>query len=239
VTDSQAPEPAQKPADANRLNPMAANRRPGKAPAQGVPLQATHSHSEKGTSSGGSSADETHGIARRDGDTLASTERTLASTERLLDEHFDTVFRYAYRLTGSATAADDVAQEVFLRVFRNLHQLRDAGAAKGWLLVITRNEFARWCKKFAPKPSLETLDAAEEPAEPESVAVDREEWVQQSLEQLPLDYRTVVMMFYFEQLSYTEIAQQLQIPLGTVMSRLNRGKSHLKKALTALAEPNA
>ncbi len=206
---------------------MPANRRPGKDSAQKGSPESVEVPSKKGTSA----------VAPN---SVSPCEQgdTLASTEQLLDHHFDTVFRYAYRLTGNATAAEDVAQEVFLRAFRNLHQLRDVGAAKGWLLVITRNEFARWCKKYAPKPSLEMVEAPEVPEEPDSVAVDREEWVQQSLEQLPLDYRTVVVMFYFEQLSYAEIAQQLEIPLGTVMSRLNRGKSHLKKALTALAEPN-
>lgn len=168
----------------------------------------------------------------------AAEVQALVSTEQLLEEHHETVFRYAYRLTGNSAAADDVAQEVFLRAFRSLHQLRDARAARGWLLVITRNEFARWCKKFAPKPSLEVETVSESGEDVDSSAVDREEWVQQSLALLPVDYRLVVVMFYFEQLSYSEIADELAIPMGTVMSRLNRGRAHLKKALTALAEPN-
>jgi RNA polymerase sigma-70 factor, ECF subfamily len=246
VTESQAPEPNPTPEVKTGLNPMATHRRPGtdSAPqtslhkdstqpdsAQTDPANAINGRDDLGHNSGVVNG------ARQVEPAANLTNAKLTNTEQLLDEHFELVFRYAYRLSGNATAAEDVAQEVFLRAFRNLHQLRDAGAAKGWLLVITRNEFNRWCTKYAPQPSLEAHEAPEESAEPESAVIDREEWVQQSLDQLPLDYRTVVVMFYFEQLSYTEIAEQLEIPLGTVMSRLNRGKAHLKKTLTNLAEP--
>jgi RNA polymerase sigma-70 factor, ECF subfamily len=163
---------------------------------------------------------------------------TAISSERLLEEHHATVFSYAYRLTGNSSAAEDVAQEVFVRAFRSLHQLRDDQAMRGWLLVITRNEFARWCKKFAPKSSVEIEEASESQAEEGSEAIDRAEWVQRALAQLPAEYQLVVNMFYFEQLSYVEIAESLSIPIGTVMSRLSRGRNHLKKSLIALAEPN-
>jgi RNA polymerase sigma-70 factor (ECF subfamily) len=230
---------------------MATHRRPGtdSAPQTSLHKDSTQPDSAKTDSANRDSANAINGRgdlghnsgvlngARQVEPAANLTNTNLTSTERLLDEHFELVFRYAYRLSGNATAAEDVAQEVFLRAFRNLHQLRDAGAAKGWLLVITRNEFNRWCKKYAPQPSLEMHEAPEESAESENEVTDREEWVQQSLDQLPADYRTVVVMFYFEQLSYMEIAQQLEIPLGTVMSRLNRGKAHLKKTLTNLAEP--
>lgn len=162
-----------------------------------------------------------------------------SAAERLLESYHSVVFSYAYRLSGNAAAAEDVSQEVFVRAFRNLHQLRDEKAMRGWLLVITRNEFARWCKKFAPPANLENQDFRESPVELGSEAVDRAEWVQKALGQLPAEYRLVVNMFYFEQLSYAEIAEALSVPMGTVMSRLNRGRTHLKKTLTSLAEPNS
>ncbi len=165
-------------------------------------------------------------------------EMRLARTEQLLDEHHDTVYRYAYRLTGCSASAEDITQEVFLRAFRGLHQLRQAGAERGWLLVIARNEFARWCKKSSPKLSLEANDSWEVEADEAGRSLERTEWVQRALEQLPREFRLVVLMFYFEQFSYAEIAEQLDVPIGTVMSRLSRGRSHLKKALDGLAQPN-
>ncbi len=162
----------------------------------------------------------------------------LLTAERLLDEFHDSVFRYAYRLSGDASAADDISQEAFVRAMRSLHQLRDPQAALGWLLAITRNEFARWCRKFGRQSTVQ-LDEVWQVADATDYEVlDRAEWVQVALRQLPDDFRVIISMYYFEQLSYTEIAAELAIPLGTVMSRLNRGKLHLKQALRNLAEPN-
>ncbi len=155
----------------------------------------------------------------------------LVETEKLLDLHQDAVFRYAFRLSGCTSTAEDIAQEVFLRAFQNLHQLRDSAAARGWLLVIARNEFLRWCRKskasgLAVNP--QECDLAEESEQPQ---IDLQEWVGSALQQLPSEFRLVLLMYYFEELSYAEIAEQLNIPLGTVMSRLNRGRAHLKTAL--------
>ncbi len=222
VTDPQDPEFARDPAARNGMNPMAASRPSADSrPIADDPFDV----SEPDKNPAKPDKNPENNVAEK------NSTSCLEQTEQLLNDHFDTVFRYAYRLTGNSSAAEDVAQEVFLRAFRNSHQLRDAGAAKGWLFVITRNEFARWCKKFAPRSSLEMLDIPDHQTAADCSAIDREEWVQQALEQLPVDYRTVIGMFYFEQLSYVEIAEELGIPIGTVMSRLNRGRAHLKKTL--------
>jgi RNA polymerase sigma-70 factor (ECF subfamily) len=158
-----------------------------------------------------------------------------ARTQRLLDTHHQSVFRYAYRLTGCSASAEDIAQEVFLRAFRSIHQLRDDRAERGWLLVITRNEFNRWCRKSQSTCSLDASTAEIAETESNSPQLDDGEWVQRAIAELPAEFRIVLLMFYFEELSYAEIARQLDIPLGTVMSRLSRGKSHLKTALETLA----
>ena len=155
----------------------------------------------------------------------------MAQTERLLAEHQQAVFRYAYRLCGSAAAAEDVTQEVFLRAFRNLHQLRDEAAAGGWLLAIARNEFLRHRRKKGDSVELLDPHISEIADEPQPPAVDHQEWVAHALEQLPDEFRLVLLMYYFEELSYAQIAENLKIPIGTVMSRLSRGKTHLKTAL--------
>jgi RNA polymerase sigma-70 factor, ECF subfamily len=167
-----------------------------------------------------------------------STEERLARTNELLECHQESVYKYAYRLTGSRSAAEDVTQEVFLRVFKSIGQLRDPLAEKAWLMTITRNEFSRWCRLAAAhrgSPMNENIPGCDECS---VTGLERDDWVQSALEQLPEEFRTVVLMYYFEELSYAQIAQQLEIPIGTVMSRLSRGKNHLKRCLDQLSIPN-
>lgn len=161
-----------------------------------------------------------------------SPQQRLACTERLLEEYQQRVYRYAYRLSSCAATAEDITQEVFLRAFRSLHQLRSEAAASGWLLAIARNEFLRHCRRRATSGEVivdpQDCDTA---AEQLPSPIENQEWVATALEQLPEDFRLVLLMYYFEELSYAQIAEQLKIPLGTVMSRLSRGKAHLKAAL--------
>lgn len=171
-------------------------------------------------------------LAQHDSVSPAPLDERLRLTEQLLEEHQATVFRYAFRLSGCAATAEDIVQEVFLRAFRSLHQLRDESAARGWLLTIARNEFMRAVRKTSPASlSIEPPDPETVTAELNVPLLDQQEWVGVALEQLPEEFRLVLLMFYFEELSYAEIAEQLNIPLGTVMSRLSRGRSHLKQAL--------
>ncbi len=171
-----------------------------------------------------------------DQDQKEDTAERFLRTERILDQHHDTVFRYAYRLCGCASTAEDITQDVYLRAFRSIHQLRDELAARGWLLVITRNEFARWCRR---KSETIGVDLDSEACTGLSVSpqstLEQTEWVESALQQLPNEFRTVLVMFYFEELSYAEIAEYLQIPIGTVMSRLSRGRAHMKAALDSVA----
>ncbi len=170
---------------------------------------------------------------------VLSDRDRLARVNQLVERHHELLFRYAFRLTGCRAAAEDIVQEVFLRVFRAIDQLRDELAERAWLLTITRNEFARWCRMATQQRAsavvVEDLDDAQEPEEHE---IEQRDWVQAALEQLPNEFRTVVLMYYFEHLSYTEIANQLALPIGTVMSRLSRAKGHLRRCLDELALPH-
>lgn len=167
-----------------------------------------------------------------------STEERLARTNELLESHHESVFKYAFRLTGCRAAAEDVTQEVFLRVFKSIGQLRDRLAEKAWLMTITRNEFSRWCKLTLANRGNSVHEEVASCAENALDELERGDWVQAALRQLPEEFRAVVLMYYFEQLSYAEISQRLAIPLGTVMSRLSRAKYHLKRCLDALSVPN-
>jgi RNA polymerase sigma-70 factor (ECF subfamily) len=166
-----------------------------------------------------------------------SIEPTLApgidmlALAALVEEHSDLLYRYAYRLSGSAADAEDLTQQTFLAAHRHLDQLREPGRAKSWLCSILRNVYLKQVRGHNTIP-LSTLHEIAEPIADAAVEspVD-EEQLQTALLELPEEYRSPVILFYFGELSYKEIAEQLAVPIGTVMSRLARAKSFLKKRL--------
>lgn len=172
-----------------------------------------------------------------------SPSQRVSITEQLVDDFHEPVYRYLYWLTGCRATAEDITQDVFTRAFRGVHNLRERAAAKPWLLRIARNEFSRWCTKKKTKAAgtfgdddLQVDFDSPDERDQESLN-DNVEWVQRGLSDLSSEFRVVLLMYYFEQKSYTEIAQELEIPIGTVMSRLNRGRQKLKDSLARLAEP--
>jgi RNA polymerase sigma-70 factor (ECF subfamily) len=152
----------------------------------------------------------------------------------LIAAHHASLYRYAYRLTGMAADAEDLSQQTFLIAQQKLHQLREAERAAGWLFAILRSCYLKWRrKKFPMTSTLADLEMGEVPQpEAELSAVDGEE-LQQVLSELHEDLRLVLLMFYFEELSYKQIADELDMPIGTVMSRLSRAKQKLKERLSA------
>ena len=155
----------------------------------------------------------------------------------LIAAHHAPLYRYAYRLTGMAADAEDLTQQAFLIAQQKLHQLREAERAAGWLFAILRSCYLKWRRKRFPMTStLADLDMADVPQPvPELRAVDSEE-LQRVLEELHGDLRLILLMFYFEELSYKQIADELDIPIGTVMSRLSRAKQKLRERLSAAEE---
>ncbi len=149
-------------------------------------------------------------------------------TETLIQNYHADVYRYAFWLSGDNTAAEDVTQETFIRAFRGLQGLRDPASARAWLLRIARNEFLRTCRKKRDEREL-PHDIAYEASGLDGL--DNADWLGHALSGLAPEYRNVLMLFYFEQLSYEAIAEALGIPMGTVMSRLNRGRKQLRASL--------
>jgi RNA polymerase sigma-70 factor (ECF subfamily) len=151
---------------------------------------------------------------------------------RLVSEHHQSVYRYAFRLAGSVVDAEDLTQQVFLTAQQRLGQLRNAESVRSWLFTILRNCFLKNCQKRRPLPAGNlrlNLESIPEPIRDE-LAIDQER-LQAAIEGLPPRYRVVLTMFYFEELSYREIAARLDLPIGTVMSRLARAKAHLRSRL--------
>jgi RNA polymerase sigma-70 factor (ECF subfamily) len=150
----------------------------------------------------------------------------------LVDEHYVALYRYAYRLTGSGADAEDLTQEAFCKAQSSFRQLRDQGRAKPWLFSILRNAYLHRVRadKQQPCVSLEGVGDVPEPA-PEALPEIDPELLQQALNELPEVYRTPIILFYFEDFGYREIAEQMDLPIGTVMSRLARAKGYLRARL--------
>jgi RNA polymerase sigma-70 factor (ECF subfamily) len=152
--------------------------------------------------------------------------------QRLVQDHYQSLYRYAFRLTGSATDAEDLTQEAYCKAQLKLGQLRDPERARPWLFSILRNAYLhrlRELRQGHPVP----LDSIAEVAEPQPdplPEVDPER-LQAALNELPEAFRSVVILYYFEEFSYRDIAEQMDLPMGTVMSRLSRAKACLRQKL--------
>jgi RNA polymerase sigma factor (sigma-70 family) len=176
------------------------------------------------------------------GDAVGGAEAQWAppSWDDIVREHSGRVYRLAYRLTGDTHDAEDLTQDVFIRVFRSLDSYRP-GTFEGWLHRITTNLFLDRMRRKARI----RFDALPEDAErvagsdrsPEAVYADRhlDADVEAALNALPADFRVAVVLCDIEQLSYEEIADVLHVKLGTVRSRISRGRTMLRRSLSARA----
>ena len=148
----------------------------------------------------------------------------------VLDHHRD-VYRYAYRLTGRQADAEDLTQQTFLIAQQRLHQVRQPQRVVSWLFAILRSCYLKAERKSTPLPATSVeLDVDSIPDSPAENVID-EELLQAAIDELPEEFKLVLVMFYFEECSYKDIAGQLQIPIGTVMSRLTRAKGRLRSRL--------
>ena len=155
--------------------------------------------------------------------------------------HLDAAFSYARWLTRNEAEAEDVVQDACLRAMRFISSLRDDNA-RPWLLAIVRNT---WYSRAARRGMAARQSAADPSAfELPDDALDPEERllqqhtvarVRKAIEQLPIDFREALVLRELEGLSYKEIAVVLQVPIGTVMSRLARGRERLMSALRLTA----
>ena len=160
---------------------------------------------------------------------LPGGQRTV---QKLVDAHYAALYRYAYRLSGSASDAEDLTQDAFCQAQAKLGQLRDPCRAKAWLFSILRNAFLHRVR--ADKHGhLVPLDGVGDLPElpPEPLPEIEPERLQQALNELPEVFRTPIILYYFEDFSYRDIAEQMDLPIGTVMSRLARAKAFLRSRL--------
>lgn len=182
---------------------------------------------------------------RVDADALL-VERCLAGDdaawEQLVKGHTRRVYGLCYRFTGRDSEAQDLTQEVFLRVFRTLHSFRTSeGTFVVWLTRLTRNLLIDNYRRTRSERSTESLDdqlpLLEEKGagmgRADSLTLEREasELLQAALQKLSPELRETVILRDLQELEYREIAQALNVPEGTVKSRLNRGRAELARVL--------
>ena len=159
------------------------------------------------------------------------------SWERIVEEHSDRVYRLAYRLTGDRHDAEDLTQEVFVRVFRSLDRYTP-GTFEGWLHRITTNLFLDQARRkqrirFDALSDERAARLASASPSPDAAYADQrfDDDVEAALATLPPDFRAAVVLCDVEGLTYEEIAEILGAKLGTVRSRISRGRAMLRQAL--------
>lgn len=153
---------------------------------------------------------------------------------RLVDTHYAALYRFALSLTKSATDACDLTQQTFYIWATKGEGLRDVSKAKAWLFTTLYREFLRGRRRDARMTAIEDLPPAEQdPADltPDAIGRMDAHLVMAALQEVEPLFREPLTLFYLQDLSYLEIAEILGVPIGTVMSRLSRGKAHLRARL--------
>lgn len=160
----------------------------------------------------------------------------------------DSLYRTALRMTRNPADAEDLVQEAYLRAFRSLHQFKPGTNLRAWIFRIMTNAYINEYRKRSRRPTSSSLDDLEEfylydhlidsgvqptSERPEDVVLDRltAQDVIDALDDLSDDFREVVLLADVEGFSYREIAEIMDIPVGTVMSRLYRARRRLQKSL--------
>ncbi|HEY3283882.1 MAG TPA: sigma-70 family RNA polymerase sigma factor [Armatimonadota bacterium] len=173
-------------------------------------------------------------------------DRDLELFQSLMTKHQDQLYRTAYRMTGNPDDAEDLVQEVLVEAFRSFHRFQRGTYFDRWVYRIMSHTFIDRLRR-KPKVALESLDEEHggrdgdpyrrEPADPgagpEELALRRElgDKVQEALLRIPEEYRLVVALSDIEGLSYEEISRAVGCPIGTVRSRLHRGRSLMAQKL--------
>jgi RNA polymerase sigma-70 factor (ECF subfamily) len=168
--------------------------------------------------------------------------------EELLKNNIDTIFNYALFITGNREKALDLMQDTIVTVLSKKHLYREEDHFKSWIFRVLKNNFINKIKHDA---ILNEISFSDLQKDDDSPAIDfpaanisledtedpiLKDKIREVLEKMQPEYREVIELVLVEELSYEETARTLEIPVGTVMSRLHRGRNFLKKALGQEAE---
>jgi len=179
---------------------------------------------------------------------MTAADDTKESFERLAAAHLHPLYSMAVRLTRQPQEAEDLVQETLLRAYRFFDKFERGTNFKAWVFKILKNAFINRYRKAQKEPDTVDFDAIEEgleslvadapagapaPADPERVFFDKviDGEIEKAIDELPAEFRMVLLMAVVEEMSYKEIATALSIPIGTVMSRLHRARRMLQGRL--------
>lgn len=158
----------------------------------------------------------------------------------VVNHHYGDVYRFALSLVHDESEAADLTQEAFWRLADKALQVRDPGKVKSWLFTTLHREFMGKRRRLGRHPHSDLESAAGElpVVEPEVVEHLDGQTAVEALANVEQTFRAPLALFYLEDYSYAEIAEILGIPLGTVMSRLSRGKARLQQLLADRGSPS-
>jgi RNA polymerase sigma-70 factor (ECF subfamily) len=163
-------------------------------------------------------------------------------------EYLDGLYSYAMVLTRNHAEAEDLVQETYIRAMQAMRKLRADSNIKGWLFTILKNIWFNQLRKRRNGPQMVEIDSGDDAAnhivEPSKNSHDHyvskleAEQVRAAIQQLPIEFREIILLREYEDLSYREIASILRCPLGTVMSRLGRARAKLGALIPAVTQSN-
>ena len=162
---------------------------------------------------------------------------TTENREQALLPHLDAAYNLARWLTRDARDAEDVVQEAYLRALKHFDTFK-GGDARPWVLKIVRNTYYTWIHRNRVNEAMTPFDEEEDihisdAPNPEMVLLKQTDMklVRQALRKLPTEFLEVIVLREFEELSYKQIAETIQVPVGTVMSRLARARGRLAQII--------
>ena len=160
--------------------------------------------------------------------------RDRESFEELALPLLDSLYRYARWLTKNATEAEDLVQEAYFKAFRGFESFVAGSNIRAWMFRILRNTFLTSRTGLRAIPPVPLDEDMPDPATPETNFLERAnaDALRRAIDDLPVDFREVLLMCDVEGMRYKEIADALSIPIGTVTSRLLRARARLRKALS-------
>ncbi len=174
-------------------------------------------------------------VTRSQRELSGGEEGGLASFERLLLPHQNAAYNLARWITGNDHDAEDLVQEAYLRALKSFGRFH-GGDGRAWLLMIVRNTCYSWLQRNRSSESVAVFDedvhsGQSDGSSPEALLLQSldSQLLKQALEELPLEFREVLIMRELEELSYKEISAIAGIPIGTVMSRLARARTRLNR----------
>jgi RNA polymerase sigma-70 factor (ECF subfamily) len=169
---------------------------------------------------------------------VADTQRDFGSFEELAMPLFARLYNFAHWLTQDRSEAEDLVQETCMKALKGFASFRQGTNFRAWIYRVLKNTFLT--SRAGLRAATLSLDDDEDPlaepvalGTPESILISTldQQTIQKALEALSVQYREVILLCDVEEMSYQEIAETLSIPIGTVMSRLSRGRKMLRESL--------